>query len=242
MKTWLSILKEVERALNKYERQGCPDPYFRGHRLERWTLRPSLIRKRIDALTESRLYYQFKSLGGHLMTDSATSWDCLFLMQHHGLPTRLLDWTETFGMALYFALKNARADVAVWILNPYLLNEESAGDAAVLHLNTDYPAGYADYFANERSKLFNGFPHDVIAVSGNPRVERMRSQKAVFTLHARSSKSLDRLYPGALTKIRIPLRAHKAARQFLRLSGITEYAAFPDRDGLARYIAEIELG
>ena len=39
------------------------------------------------------------------------------LMQHHGAPTRLLDWTYSFFIATYFALKEAEGDCAVWALN-----------------------------------------------------------------------------------------------------------------------------
>ena len=51
----------------------------------------------------------------------------LFLAQHVGLPTRLLDWTESAMVALYFALKENRAEKRfVWMLDPISLNRESA--------------------------------------------------------------------------------------------------------------------
>ena len=57
------------------------------------------------------------------------SWEWYFLMQHSGAPTRLLDWTEGALIALYFAVRNKldETDAAVWVLNPWSLNEHVLG-------------------------------------------------------------------------------------------------------------------
>jgi hypothetical protein len=57
------------------------------------------------------------------------SWEWYFLMQHSGAPTRLLDWTEGALIALYFAVRNKldATDAAVWVLDPWSLNEHVLG-------------------------------------------------------------------------------------------------------------------
>ena len=238
MTAWQKVQRRIENALNEF---GSPDPFFRGQANSHWGLMPSLARLKHSYDIENRLYYQFISLGGHLIPTGSTTWDVLFLMQHHGLPTRLLDWTENFAVALYFAIKGAKQESALWILDPYKLNRQSLERDVVIYLETSFPEGYERYFIQERNDVFGKFPAQVAAVVGSHRSIRMRSQRGVFTLHRELAQPLEDLYPQCTKKILIPRDATSDAMGFLRLAGVNEATLFPDLDGLARYLRETEL-
>ena len=251
MVTWSEILAEVSDYIINLDKAGCPDPFFRGVSDSKFTLIPELARSNEWHETiEDRLYWRFTELGSHLMPPGITDWDRLFLMQHHELPTRLLDWTENFFVALYFALKGYKKKcedgAAVWILNPYDLNkasyetEKEEKEAKVYNLNYDFPEGYLNYFVNSNQSENNKFPASILAIQGSSILARMQWQRSTFTLHRDLAPPLEEKFPDVVKKFTIPCKLIQEANSFLRLVGMNEFGAYPDLDGLARYIRESE--
>jgi hypothetical protein len=133
-----STLKEFTELIEALKPSMDAPVLFRGCGKATYTLLPSLYRhpKKKDVaelielegsiLTRFRhrsIPYQERPPGG--------DWELLFLMQHFGVPTRLLDWTENPFIALYFAITSAEnsrikgafiEDAAVWILDTKLWN------------------------------------------------------------------------------------------------------------------------
>jgi hypothetical protein len=180
-------------------------------------------------------------------------WDYLFMMQHSGVPTRLLDWTENAFIALYFALTgavraasgNTVGDAAVWLLSPKSWNRGalhhmsfagdilSAGDA---ELNSYFPVTDPRLMGNEAVGLYG--PHNTA---------RIVAQRGVFTIFGKSMEPMENAHSHltfehtSLVKAIIPGDRVKSMLKSLRSVGFTETVVFPDLDGLARELKS-ELG
>src|SRR5438105_3548784 len=103
-------------------------PWFRGQDQASDSLTPRRYRYRwVD---EDEIRAEFKRRMPQLTLSAAqprSEWERYFLMQHYGVPTRLLDWSEGGLLALQFALiSNPARNAAVWVLDPFWLNEEVA--------------------------------------------------------------------------------------------------------------------
>src|SRR5262245_15735047 len=91
--------------------------WFRGSQDSRYSLSPSLMRD-TDGLSrddhdgiEQNLFFEFQARAAELRARGLSDWEYLFFGRHYGLPTRVLDWTDTSGIALYFATETpARSD------------------------------------------------------------------------------------------------------------------------------------
>ena len=141
----------IDQVKSKLDFQPGEECLYRGQSDTTWPLLPSLMRHcRASGLEgneirdlEATLYYEFQARARELHQRSLSGWDVLFFMRHHGVATRILDWTEVLGVALYFAILGAGdgATPCVWVLNPYALNEhEDSWDCRDLVVRSAGPA------------------------------------------------------------------------------------------------------
>ena len=121
-------LTYVERLIDLW---GQRNLWFRGLTSADYALTPSIYRRiagPYDRITHADLANEFIRKGQAFVPDATyTKWHWYHLMQHYGLPTRLLDWTDGAFIGLYFALREQwnSTQPCVWVLNPYWLNLKS---------------------------------------------------------------------------------------------------------------------
>lgn len=142
---------------------------FRGQRDAKWFLNTSLdraVRKEFSSATSSGYYHLDREAEGRELlfrfqqrahqyipappaAEDLSSW--FALMQHHGVPTRFLDWTQSAYVALYFAFEEEPPEdgCAVWAIDLDWLEGKAR------ELLPQAPSLASDDY-NERSTCVNG--------------------------------------------------------------------------------------
>jgi hypothetical protein len=220
---------------------------FRGRWDAAENLVTSLIRLGGEARTlERHLLRNFRKYAASDAVPVDSSWNWLALAQHHGLPTRLLDWTYSPDVALHFATAKREAfdrDGAVWMVDYVRAHQE-----APRKLRRCLEAEGANVFTTEMLGTVAGdlaefdlVGEDFVVFVEPPSFdERIVNQYALFSLMAGADSSLDRLlerHPELVRRIVIPAELKWEVRDKLDQANITERVLFPGLDGLSRWVA-----
>lgn len=212
--------------------------FFRGHAVSDWQLVPS-VHRHYDIIGERSLAGRFRlsAPSRHSNCPELTnlaSW--IALMQHFGLPTRLLDWTGSLLTAAYFAVSHEPkpGPGAIWALVPSELNKASRHGKDVTFLL------HGDEARPMLAAAFGEAPceDDVLAVLPVDIDMRMTVQSGVFTLHATAEPLEKRKgVEQYLAKFVIPKEAKARFDDELWVLGARRAVLFPDLDNLAQDLA-----
>ena len=220
--------------------------WFRGHSRKDWTLVPSLARTADHLGKETEIIKRFIQLAvPHLTGDAPRDdWEWIFLMQHHRVPTRLLDWTESPLAALWFAVSSSDADDlandgAFWCLAPLSLNQEARFRG---RLQTELPGFGKDDVLDSwlPDRQDRGLRQNPVAATGPRTSPRMAAQLGNFTISDRGSVAIEEIGEKEhVWRFIIPVTANPTIAEELKLLRFTELTLFPDLDRVATMTREL---
>lgn len=180
------------------------------------------------------------------------------LMQHHGGPTRLLDWSDGSLMALHFALRNKQgdnSDPVVYVLDPYRLMDklDSLPDTPLMEEKwKEYIEAHPEYAEDDVSEAYLPSGDDAEMDFELPRIplflrfplfsRRVAAQRSQFIVFGSDPSWLsgETLRPDpAIRTITIDGKCARKIRAELQECGVTESVIFPDLDGLGRELDQL---
>lgn len=249
---YLDIIKEIHNE----EKNAL---WFRGHSKSNYELRPNFFRER-ESLDSNRLKeleakinnsfneksISFLNYTGDDIDDSPyAAWRKLFLMQHYGAPTRLLDWTENAITGICFSLFDHKLnstpdlDAHVWVLNPNKWNNR-------INTNLKSPASIGNTASdayqplpNKNSHLPSEKPLAIYGIHNSPRISRQQGTFVVFPAGKTDCmvKHSESLWSGQesppLYKIIIEKINIIPISKTLRSIGFNNSSIYPDLHGLS---------
>lgn len=251
-----TTLPSYMRVVQNLQRSAKHGLWFRGSTKLEYRLAPSLYRhpskKTAAQLSEleRKLMTRFRqrSMPYH-SRNLSDDWEALFFMQHYGVPTRLLDWTENPLVGLHFALflptgqapkydkKKPEKCAVIWVLDPFAWNEK-----ALTHIS--YKGGPLEPGEDTKAYAPSNTPGSLgefpVALYGAHNSPRIVAQQGVFTIFGDRKDPMETL----ITKGEFPAKSLRCIkilpsrvsdfRESLLNQGVTESTVFPDLEGLAR--------
>lgn len=219
--------------------------WFRGLPDVDYDLKPSIFRTPFNPDLEKDFNTQFQSRAiPFLKTIPRDPWEWQFVMQHFGVPTRLLDWTVSGLAALAFAIifredksdrdRHFGKNAGIWCLDPIKLN-------SLARIGLAEPEKIPDISKEQQIKTLYDFNSKVptypVAITGPLNNERIVAQKGVFTLFPNSApyQSLTEKEKSDEFLIKFIIRNEFVIpiRKELGRMGMSESTLFPDLSHLA---------
>ena len=202
-------------------------------------LASGLVRLGGGVQLERQLMRAFRKYASQDAVPHDTEWDWLALGQHHGLPTRLLDWTYSPYVALHFATHNVEhfdTDGIVWMVD-YVKAHERLPARLRETLDTEGANVFTTEMLADVSPELHDLDHEgdgfVLFVEPPSFDARIVNQYALFC----ALSPIDLELEGLARRIVLPAEIKWEIRDKLDQANVTERVLFPGLDGISRWLA-----
>ncbi|ATB35672.1 FRG domain-containing protein [Cystobacter fuscus] len=248
VKSWVELQELLfEGSWNEALHRFRPTLAFRGMPDSSMDLATGLNRRGGDYSRQEHVMLRaFRKYARGTAYPCGSVWDWLALAQHHGLPTRLLDWTFSPYVALHFLSENLElygTDGVVWSVDyretnrllPRPLKEQLRQEGADV-----FSAEMLEEVA-PRLKSFDQLTRRSFVLFFEPPSldERIINQFALFSVMNAPSSRLDTFLEHqerGVRRIIVPAQLKHEVRDKLDQTNITERVLFPGLDGLSRWL------
>lgn len=208
----ISNFSELHDALEDYRKDNRW--VFRGHCDATWELLPKAGRAPYKEKDDLKYLEAWKRRAVEFLPNmNRSEWEWLAIAQHHGLPTRLLDWTYYPLVAVFFAVyENSGTNAVIYCYMPdHVMDPENTSPSKHKMVSLLKPSGI---------------------------VTRITRQGGLFTVHADPKKPLEKSIKdkNKLKKITIDKRYKKKLVFELNHYGINKSTLFADLDGLSEHV------
>jgi len=242
-----------EYATQEYELDGEDAPkgptwykyhhnlWFRGQSNYEWPLSPKVYRedfyfaahKAFDFHLgyEQTAFNQFIVRTKHLISKPLSTSELYFLAQHHGLPTRLLDWTTNPLIALYFTVTDIKSKNKDGALFAFFSRKNKKND--VIYVQKEYKridnylSGILGY--PPKKTIEPNYPFKIIPLTSPGRI---LSQSSRFSLHSDNCANINNLIEDEIVKFLIPSSEKELIKKELSLLNINKSSIFLDIDNI----------
>ncbi len=250
VKDWKEMQEVLFRGSWDEGIQRYRSPFaFRGLSDISYELKTRLMRLGGDyARLEKHLLRNFRKYGYKASNQGDSIWKWLAVAQHHGLPTRLLDWTYSPYVALHFATANLQKyhiDGVVWCIN-FRRTNEYLPDSLKMIIEQEGSSSFTTTMLHQVCQSFaqlddlkQGDEDFVVFLEPPSLDDRIVNQFALFSMMTSPSASLDNWLQSRehlYFKVIIPAELKWEIRDKLDQVNITERVLFPGLDGLSAWL------
>jgi hypothetical protein len=248
VKSWAELQEALfdhswDDKINRYRSSYV----YRGMWNKDFELTTSLMRLGGDySKLETHLLRNFKKYALRDASPGNSIWNWLAVAQHHGLPTRLLDWTYSPYVALHFATNNLLhydTDAVIWCVNYVKSNMHLPPvlkDAISVEGSNVFTPEVLEPVCSSLKELSAFQEEDYVLFLEPPSLDgRIVHQFALFSMMSNSSALLSdwlEQYSDLYFRIIIPARLKWEIRDKLDQANITERVLFPGLNGLSEWL------